>query len=93
MLYEIINPFKNINWDNPVVFLFIIFLILVFKRKWKALAIYVITFITPWFTGDYIIKNMASSEILISVPDFAYFTGGIILAFFAVISFTKYIIE
>jgi hypothetical protein len=93
MLYEIINPFKNINWDNPVVFLFIIFLILLYKRKWKTLIISTSTIVTAWLTSDFIIKNITSSEIVIAVPHLVYYAGGIIIVLIAVIGFTKFIIE
>ena len=93
MLYDILNPLNSINWNNPVVFLFIIFLILLFKRKWKVLIISSVTLLSAWLTGDYIIKDIISSEIVIGVPNLVYLTGGIILALFAVIGFTKFIIE
>lgn len=84
---------KHFDWNNPLIFVAVIMIILLFKGKWKALIMISAIFLLAWQTGDYIIKNIISSEILITVPHLIYIGGGIVVALTAVIAFTKFIIE
>ena len=93
MDYEYIKFIDNINWDSPVIFVILILVLFGLYSKWKIFWFSILTFTIAWLTNDLIIKNLLTSSKIIDVPDLVYIVGGIVIAFAAIISFTKFIIE
>ena len=85
----VLERLKSIDWGGPALFVVVILLVLLIKKKWSMLILIVFTILLSWGAQHLIVYNIETSKNIISVPLIIYCIGGGIVFILAAISIFK----
>jgi len=89
----VVDFITNYNWDNPATFLILLFVGILYLRKWNMIGVTTLTLTGAWLTRHLIVMNIRTFQEVIGVPAVVIAGGTALLVLMGAIAFTRFMIE
>ncbi len=85
----IMEHLRNLNLENPAMFLIVFLAALAVFRRWGVLLLTLLVIVLGWGAQDLIIMNIQTDNRVVSLPLVIYSAGGVLVVLLSLWSFYK----